>query len=134
MGKLLSGAVVVPRVEGFHAPYATGEQHRKPLIIYSVHLHFPEFRRTSPLLSNRILNGAIFDGSKLNRGSSRNQNFRLCAMYDWLPFTHEQLLGPSGCYRNLSYASHMRWRMHAEQIRMKLPVANFVADIAQPRG
>jgi len=28
----------------------------------------------------------------------------------------------------------MRWRMHAEQIRMKLPVANFVADIAQPRG
>jgi hypothetical protein len=76
MGKLLSGAVVVPRVEGFRAPYATGEQHRKPLIIYSVHLHFPEFRRTSPLLSNRILNGAIFDGSKLNRGSSRNQNFR----------------------------------------------------------
>ena len=29
MGKLLSGAVVVPRVEGFRAPYPTGEQHRK---------------------------------------------------------------------------------------------------------
>jgi hypothetical protein len=55
-------------------------------------------------------------------------------MYDGLPFTHEQLLDPSACYRNLSYASNMRWRMHAEQIRMKLPVANFVADIAQPRG
>ena len=53
-------------------------------------------------------------------------------MYDWLPFTHEQLLDPSACYRNLPYASHMRWRMHAEQIRMKLPVANFVADIAAP--
>jgi hypothetical protein len=28
----------------------------------------------------------------------------------------------------------MRWRMQAALIRMKLPVANFVADIAQPRG
>jgi hypothetical protein len=29
MGKLLSGAVVVPRVEGFRAAYASDEQHRK---------------------------------------------------------------------------------------------------------
>jgi hypothetical protein len=70
--------------------------------LHSVHLHLPEFLLTSPLSNNRMLNGAISEIEIKPRFKPEPEFAGFCAMYDGLPFIHEQLLHPSGSHLNLS--------------------------------